>query len=80
MEIITYDDKIDFLDNLLKRAKLLNETCEACMSKKEISIIECVIEDVNFIHELVPADKIKFEAKSSDGDIEKEMFYNENKA
>ena len=79
MEKITYEDKIDFLDNLLTRAKLLHETCEGCMSLREIAIIESLIDDVKFINELVPADKVKFEAKSSDGDIEKEMFYNESK-
>ena len=79
MEIITFEEKMEFLDNLLTRAKLLNETCEACMPQKHISIIECLIEDENFIHELVPTDKVKFEAKSSDGDIEKEMSYNDTK-
>ena len=77
METITYEDKIEFLGNLLRRAKFLKDTCDRCMAQKDISIIECLIEDVNFLHELVPANKVKFEAKSSDGDIEKEMFYNE---
>ena len=43
METITYDDKINFLDDILKRAKLLHETCEACMPQKNISIIEIVV-------------------------------------
>lgn len=46
MTIITYEEKMEFLDNLLMRGKLLHETCEGCFPQKDIEILECIIEDV----------------------------------
>ena len=47
---ITYEDKIDYLADLRKRVKLLNESCKSCMPDEELArttdIIECIMEDV----------------------------------
>ena len=68
---ITYEEKMEFLDNLLMRGKLLHETCEGCFPQRHIDILECIMEDVNQIHE-----QNKKNEKMVD-ELYKEMFYNE---
>ena len=51
MVTVTYEEKMEFLDNLKMRAKLLHETCEACFPSHDIDILECIMEDINEIHE-----------------------------
>ena len=52
MTVVTYEEKMNFLDNLLMRAKLLHETCEACFPSKDIEILECIIEDIRDFKEI----------------------------
>lgn len=53
MTVVTYEEKMNFLDNLLMRAKLLHETCEACFPSKDIEILECIIEDIRDFKEVL---------------------------
>lgn len=50
MTTITYDDKMNFLEDLQKRQKFLNESCKSCLPDEElnknIDIIECIMEDI----------------------------------
>lgn len=50
MTKITYKDKMDFLEDLQKRQKFLNESCKTCLTDVELNrnldIIECIMEDV----------------------------------
>jgi len=50
MAIITYEDKMNYLEDLRKRVKFLNESCKNCMPDdqmdKTLDIIECIMEDV----------------------------------
>lgn len=50
MTVVTYEDKMNYLEDLRKRVKFLNESCKNCMSDEElartIDIIECIMEDV----------------------------------
>ena len=53
MTVVTYEEKMNFLDNLLMRAKLIHETCEACFPSKDIEILECIIEDIRYFKEVL---------------------------
>ena len=50
MTVVTYEDKMNYLEDLRKRVKILNESCKNCMPDEElartIDIIECIMEDV----------------------------------
>lgn len=59
MNEITYEEKMEFLDDLLMRGKLLHETCEGCFPQRHIEIVECLIEDVNQLHELYKKDNVQ---------------------
>ena len=73
MVVITYEDKMEFLENLKMRAKLLHETCEACFPQRDIDILECIMEDVNEIHE-----QNKKNEKMTD-ELYEELFLKEGK-
>ena len=45
MEKITYEEKMDYMDNLLIRSKLLHETCASCISERDLSDMVDLIVD-----------------------------------
>ena len=52
MTIVTYEEKMDYMDNLIMRSKLLHETCASCISERDLEILECIKEDVDQMHQL----------------------------
>ena len=73
MVVVTYEEKMGFLDNLLMRGKLLHETCEGCFPQRHIEILECIIEDVRDMHiineEAEKFSKIEKKAEDIYGDL-----------
>lgn len=49
---VTYEEKMDYMDNLIMRSKLLHETCASCISEHDLEILECIREDINEIHQI----------------------------
>ena len=73
MVTVTYEEKMEFLDRLRERAKLLHKTCEACFPSHDLEILECIMEDVVECHH-----QYKKEEKMVN-DIYEEMFLKEDK-
>lgn len=72
MTIVTYEEKMDYMDNLIMRSKLLHETCASCISEHDLEILECIKEDVDQMHQL--GEQCKKRQEKEVADIYEEMF------
>lgn len=72
MKRITYEEKMDYMDNLLMMSKLLNESGVKCISEKVFSILECIKEDIDQMHQLEEQCKKKHDKELAD--IYDELF------
>ena len=73
MERITYEEKMDYMDNLIMRSKLLHETCASCISDRDLSILECIKEDIDQMHQL--DEQCQKRQDKEVADIYEEMFF-----
>ena len=72
MKKITYEEKMDVLDNILETIKNYQTTYTGSSFEQDIVVLECIKEDVNQMHQL--EEQCQKRQDKEVADIYEEMF------